>query len=53
MDWLTDNLNLDENYHLVHATHLSKFEIEKIAKSKANVVLCPSTEGNLNDGIFL
>ena len=52
VDWLTDNLNLDENYHLVHATHLSKFEIEKIAKSKANVVLCPSTEGNLGDGIF-
>ena len=52
VDWLSDNLNLDENYHLVHATHLTQVEIEKIAKSKANVVLCPSTEGNLGDGIF-
>ena len=29
-----------------------KNEILNISKSKANVVLCPSTEGNLGDGIF-
>src|SRR5690606_14364163 len=37
---------------LVHATHLLPHEIKQLAKSHANVVLCPSTEGNLGDGIF-
>ncbi len=52
VEWLANNIELNENYHLVHATHINKKEISKIAKSKANVVLCPSTEGNLGDGIF-
>ena len=41
-----------DRFHLVHATHLVDFETEGIAKSGANVVVCPSTEGNLGDGIF-
>lgn len=52
VEWLLDNVNLNERYHLVHATHLTDNEIIGIAKSKANVVLCPSTEGNLGDGLF-
>ncbi len=52
VEWLLDNFDVDENYHLVHATHLINSEITGIAKSQANVVLCPSTEGNLGDGIF-
>lgn len=52
VEWLNDNFNLDENWHLVHATHLTSSELQTIASSKANVVLCPSTEGNLGDGIF-
>ncbi len=52
VEWLTENIELNENFHLVHATHLTSAEVEAIAKSKANVVLCPSTEGNLGDGIF-
>jgi len=50
--WLLENVELNENFHLVHATHLDEDEIKGIAKSRANVVLCPSTEGNLGDGIF-
>ena len=50
--WLSENIELTENFHLVHATHLLESEVHAIAKSKANVVLCPSTEGNLGDGIF-
>lgn len=50
--WLLDNVSLDENYHLVHATHLKEYEIDGIIDAKANVVLCPSTEGNLGDGFF-
>ncbi len=52
VEWLLDNLDLNERFHLVHATHLTETETEKLAKSNANVVLCPSTEGNLGDGIF-
>ncbi|HNP20153.1 MAG TPA: formimidoylglutamate deiminase [Fulvivirga sp.] len=52
VQWLLDNVNIDDNCHLVHATHLIEEEIKGIANSGANVVLCPSTEGNLGDGIF-
>ncbi|GLB52395.1 formimidoylglutamate deiminase [Neptunitalea chrysea] len=52
VQWLLDNVALNENYHLVHATHLDDAEVKGIAKSGAHVVLCPSTEGNLGDGIF-
>lgn len=50
--WLLDNVEVDENSHLVHATHLDDSEVKGIARSGAHVVLCPSTEGNLGDGIF-
>ncbi|GLB49258.1 formimidoylglutamate deiminase [Neptunitalea lumnitzerae] len=52
VQWLLDNVNLDNNFHLVHATHLDDAEVQGIASSGAHVVLCPSTEGNLGDGIF-
>ena len=52
MQWLLDNLTVNERFHLVHATHLDDKELTKLASTKANVVLCPSTEGNLGDGIF-
>jgi formimidoylglutamate deiminase len=52
MQWLFDNLPVDDRFHLVHSTHLDDKELQLLAKSEANVVLCPSTEGNLGDGIF-
>ncbi|MEK6782869.1 MAG: formimidoylglutamate deiminase [Bacteroidota bacterium] len=52
MQWMMENLPVGERFHLVHSTHLDYSELEKLAQSKANVVLCPSTEGNLGDGIF-
>ncbi len=52
VEWLLENIELNERFHLVHATHLTEIETEQLAKSKANVVICPSTEGNLGDGIF-
>jgi len=51
-EWLLENTNVNENFNLIHCTHLNDFEVEHIAKSGANVVLCPSTEGNLGDGRF-
>jgi len=52
VEWLNRNVQLDNDFHLVHATHLVDEEINAIARSGANVVLCPSTEGNLGDGLF-
>jgi formimidoylglutamate deiminase len=52
VEWLLDNIELNERFHLVHATHLTDDETERLAKTQANVVLCSSTEGNLGDGIF-
>lgn len=52
MQWLLENLPVNERFHLVHATHLDDRELLHLAKTGANVVLCPSTEGNLGDGIF-
>ena len=50
--WLLENAEPSERFHLVHATHLTDEETTGIAESKAHVVLCPSTEGNLGDGLF-
>jgi len=52
VQWLFDNLPVDERFQLVHSTHLDDNELHLLAASGASVVLCPSTEGNLGDGIF-
>ena len=43
---------LDARWCLVHATHASESELRLIAERGATVSLCPSTEGNLGDGVF-
>jgi len=50
--WLLKNLPVDERFHLIHATHLNDDELNGVLTSSANIVLCPSTEGNLGDGFF-
>ena len=52
VDWLLDNFEVDNNWCLVHATHITDSEVTKIANSGAVVGLCPLTEANLGDGIF-
>jgi formimidoylglutamate deiminase len=52
VQWLLDNLQVNDGFFLVHATHLDDGELQGLAHSGATVVLCPSTEGNLGDGIF-
>jgi formimidoylglutamate deiminase len=52
MQWLLENLLVNDRFNLVHSTHLDDSELTQLAKSGATVVLCPSTEGNLGDGIF-
>lgn len=52
VEWLLDHLPLNERFHIVHCTHLNDNEVTQLAQTRANVVLCPGTEGNLGDGIF-
>ena len=52
VEWLLDNVDVDDRWSLVHATHLTADEIARTAASKACVVICPTTEANLGDGIF-
>jgi formimidoylglutamate deiminase len=52
VEWLLNNLPLQERFNIVHCTHLNDDEVKRLAQSRANVVLCPGTEGNLGDGMF-
>ncbi|MEO8634347.1 MAG: formimidoylglutamate deiminase [Gemmatimonadales bacterium] len=51
IDWLARHVALDARWHLVHATHSTTAEIAAVASAGAGVVLCPSTEANLGDGL--
>lgn len=52
VEWLLNNYSMDENWCLIHATHLTDSETKQLAKSGGVVGICPLTEGNLGDGIF-
>ncbi len=52
VEWLLENVDVDQRWCLVHATHLSDTELERLAASGAVVGLCPTTEANLGDGLF-
>ena len=52
VEWILRHLPTDRNIQLVHATHMTETETKELARTNAQVVLCPSTEGNLGDGLF-
>lgn len=51
IEWLAREGLLDRRWQLVHATHATPEEIAAVAASGAGVVLCPTTEANLGDGL--
>ena len=51
IEWLARQGLLDARWHLVHATHTERSEIDAVARSGAGIVICPSTEANLGDGL--
>jgi formimidoylglutamate deiminase len=51
IEWLAREMPLDARWQLVHATHATRQEIAAVATTGAGVVLCPSTEANLGDGL--
>lgn len=52
LQWLYDNVAVDERWCLVHATHAQADEVTRMARSGAVAGLCLTTEANLGDGIF-
>jgi formimidoylglutamate deiminase len=52
VEWLLSEMPIDKRWCVVHATHVSHDELKGLAASGAVAGLCPTTEGNLGDGIF-
>lgn len=52
VQWLLDNAGVDENWCLVHATHMTDAEAKGAAARGVVAGLCPSTEADLGDGYF-
>ncbi len=52
VEGLLERMAPDERWCLVHATHMTSEETRALAASGAVAGLCPTTEGNLGDGIF-
>jgi formimidoylglutamate deiminase len=52
VEWLLQNADVNANWCLIHATHMTDSETVAMAKSGAVAGLCPITEANLGDGPF-
>jgi formimidoylglutamate deiminase len=52
VQYLYDQLAIDQRWCLVHATHLDEREVASIAASGAVAGICTTTEANLGDGLF-
>ncbi|MET0312049.1 MAG: formimidoylglutamate deiminase [Burkholderiaceae bacterium] len=52
IEWLLENAPVCARWNLVHATHTVAAELEALQKAGASIVICPTTEANLGDGIF-
>jgi formiminoglutamate deiminase len=52
VEWLLANAEVDGNWCLIHATHMTEAETKDMARAGAIAGLCPITEANLGDGTF-
>ncbi len=52
VQWLLNNANVNSKWCLIHATHMTDHETNRMAASGAVAGLCPITEANLGDGPF-
>lgn len=52
IEYLLSNVALNAQWNLVHATHTLPQELQGVQQSGASIVICPSTEANLGDGVF-
>lgn len=51
MRMVVDDLEPGADFTAIHCTHTSIEDLERFSSSGATACLCPSTEGNLGDGI--
>jgi formimidoylglutamate deiminase len=51
LEWLLANLDLDERFTMVHATHSTAAMLQAYVATGARICVCPITEGNLGDGL--
>jgi formimidoylglutamate deiminase len=51
IEWLARHARLDARWQLVHATQATPAETDAVGESGAGVVICPTTEANLGDGL--
>ena len=52
VEWLFENFEVDGDWCLIHATHMTAAETARSADSGCVAGLCPTTEANLGDGFF-
>jgi formimidoylglutamate deiminase len=52
VEWLLENVALDASWNLVHATQATPTELAGVQRAGASILICPSTEANLGDGVF-
>lgn len=52
VEWLLENHAPDDNWTLIHLTHMTEDETRRLAATGAVAGLCPITESSLGDGIF-
>jgi formimidoylglutamate deiminase len=52
IEWLLSHAAVDARWNLVHATQATRDELLGVRAQGAAIVLCPSTEANLGDGVF-
>lgn len=52
VEWLLDNVDVDQRWCLIHCTQMQIHETENLARTGAVAGVCPITESNLGDGIF-
>jgi formimidoylglutamate deiminase len=52
VEWLLAHASVDARWNLVHATQASRDELLAARAQGAAIVICPSTEANLGDGVF-
>lgn len=52
IEWLLSHAAPNAHWNLVHATQATAAELRGVQVAGASVVICPSTEANLGDGVF-
>jgi len=52
VQWLYEHFDVDQQWCLIHATHMDESETRRMAQSGSVAGLCPTTEANLGDGFF-